>query len=192
MKVNLLKSLDFTKKQAPQISFPVNGERKFAELKHKTLVPSPDTYFKKESHKASPSDMLLSPNENKLVKGAAYGAPNNSEHTFHGTTTFKGNSSRFDKFKDMDDAKRPGPATYLPKQCDRKKVVTHLKIKSERFPVERYNTDAPGPGSYRLQSDFGVYCPEDTLNRVNSDMLLKVASHKVLYLTEKKNRQSII
>lgn len=48
MKVNLLKSLDFTKKQAPQITFPVNGERKFAELKHKTLVPSPDTYFKKE------------------------------------------------------------------------------------------------------------------------------------------------
>ena len=24
-----------------------------------------------------------------------------------------------------------------------------------------YNTDAPGPGSYRMQSEFGVYSPDD-------------------------------
>ena len=35
MKVNLLKTMDFTKKTAPKISFATYTERRFADLGHK-------------------------------------------------------------------------------------------------------------------------------------------------------------
>ena len=43
---NLVKKV---KKRAPEFSFPHTSHRIFAENKYKTLVPSPDTYFKQAS-----------------------------------------------------------------------------------------------------------------------------------------------
>ena len=37
--------------------------------------------------------------------------------------------------------------------------------------ADRYNTDAPGVGTYRMQSDFGVYSPSDTFNHFEPRML---------------------
>ena len=37
--------------------------------------------------------------------------------------------------------------------------------------ADRYKTDAPGAGTYRLQSDFGVYSPSDTFNHFEARML---------------------
>ena len=57
----------------------------------------------------------------------------------------------------------------------------HIPAKTIRFPKTKYDTVAPGPGTYRFQSNFGVYCPHDTTNRMNSDVLLSISqSQKVL------------
>ena len=34
------------------------------------------------------------------------------------------------------------------------------------MPHNRYETDAPGPGAYRVQSEFGIYSPDDVNNVV--------------------------
>ena len=46
-------SLKHTKKVNPQISFPVNTKRIFADYRHKLVVPSPDTYYKHEDGRRS-------------------------------------------------------------------------------------------------------------------------------------------
>ena len=45
-KVDMSKTIKVVKKSAPRFTFPVNTKRVFADYKHKTLVPSPDTYYK--------------------------------------------------------------------------------------------------------------------------------------------------
>ena len=42
----MTKAVKMVKKRAPQYSFPAKTDRVFADYKHKTIVPSPDTYFK--------------------------------------------------------------------------------------------------------------------------------------------------
>ena len=39
-------------------------------------------------------------------------------------------------------------------------------------------TEAPGPGTYRMHSEFGVYSPGDTQNRMTSEVLSKISSQK--------------
>ena len=46
-----------------------------------------------------------------------------------------------------------------------------LRAKAIRFGPKDYKTDAPGPGTYRSQSGFGIYCPSDVKNIMNSDLL---------------------
>lgn len=45
---------------------------------------------------------------------------------------------------------------------------------------ERYNTDAPGVGNYRHQTEFGVYSASDTYNHFNIDSFSRTASDKTL------------
>lgn len=45
----------------------------------------------------------------------------------------------------------PGPATYVPNDTlSRSKVEVHSTGKAIRMPVDRYHTDAPGAGTYRM------------------------------------------
>lgn len=65
----------------------------------------------------------------------------------------------------MKDGQRPGPATYEPlDSLSRSKVEVHSTGKAVRMPADRYHTDAPGAGTYRMQSNFGVYSASDTFN----------------------------
>lgn len=169
MKEDLAKLIGFTKKRAPEYTIPVTSERIFAELKHKTIVPAPTTYFFMES-------ATKSTNADGVVEGTAFGSRVNSQHTFHGASSMHPSPSRFDTYQDGKDAMRPSPATYKAKDYHRKKILAQVRAENTRFPRNEYLTDAPGPGSYRHQSNFGIYSASDSHNRVNSDLLTKITS----------------
>ena len=167
-----------TKKNVPGYSFPHNTTRTFADYLHATLIPSPDTYFKEETLSRSPRNHQKNEPKN-LVMGAAYNAPFNSQHKFNDSKAFHVKPDRFDEFKDFKDAQKPAPTSYQPQDSHRKKLQSHTYSSQKRFHAKRYDTEAPGPGAYRMQSNFGVYCPSDTLNLFSSDLLSKIASQKV-------------
>lgn len=92
-------------------------------------------------------------------------------------TTFDRSPERFDPHLDVKEAAKPAPTSYKPKDklCHRK-LLAHVPGKAPRFEKGEYLTDAPGPGTYRVQSEFGIYCIGDTNNVINSDVLTKLAS----------------
>jgi len=91
-----------TKKKSPEFTFPNMTTRVFADLKHKTLVPSPDAYFKEERTKTHRGEL----------RGAAFGAANNSEHKFYGCRSINGSPSRFDEHQPVKDSMKPAPTSY--------------------------------------------------------------------------------
>ena len=85
---------------------------------------------------------------------------------------------------DPHDSAKPAPTSYSPKDVQVKHQPGHVQKKTVRFPKTKYDTLAPGPGSYRHQSNFGIYSPHDTMNKINSDVLLNISkSQKVLALS---------
>ena len=72
----------------------------------------------------------------------------------------------------------PAPDSYKPKNCNFKRIFSAATDKSAKLPNDRFNTIAPGPGNYRVQSDFGVYVSSDTNNNFDSHILAKIASDK--------------
>ena len=73
------------------------------------------------------------------------------------------------------DAENPAPTKYYPKYSNQMKHRPgHIKSKSIRFLKNKFDTETPGPGTYRDQPSFGIYCANDTNNRVNSDLLMKI------------------
>ena len=89
--------------------------------------------------------------------------------------------SRFDAHKDLHDSQKPAPTSYNPRDtCSslNSKKLVHVRAKAPRFHKKEYVKDVPGPGAYRMQSNFGVYCPSDVRNKVNSDLLVKLASEQ--------------
>ena len=47
-----------------------------------------------------------------------------------------------------------------------KKAKGSTKQQAIRMKQKEYETVSPGPGSYRIQSEFGIYSPDDATNRV--------------------------
>ena len=131
-----------TRKVVPKISFPNTTKRIFADYQHKTAVPSPDTYFREDQSRRG----------GKYGEyGLAFGAEKNSEHTSRHGNAMKDQPTRFDAFIDLKDSQRPGPATYSPRDMTRKRPQTTSKMgKAVRMAPNRYDTVAPGAGSYRL------------------------------------------
>jgi len=164
---NLATSLSLTKKKAPEYSFQNNSKRVFAEFKHKTLVPSPDTYFKEERAMTKKGEL----------QGAAFCATNNSIHTFYGVRTIHKSPPRFDNIKDKYDSKKPAPTSYNPKDYHRKKALAHVRAKAARFSKKDYFTFSPGPGTYSHQSEF---CdrPSETFDALSQSSLTKNSSTK--------------
>lgn len=61
----------------------------------------------------------------------------------------------------------PGPNDYNPRDKKQKWYKSYGRAimgkdtrKTMHIPKDKLN--GPGPGNYRMQSDFGVYCPNDT------------------------------
>ena len=59
---------------------------------------------------------------------------------------------------------QPAPDSYRPTSAHFKKILTATTDGAEKLPYSRFYTIAPGPGSYRVQSDFGVFVADDTMN----------------------------
>lgn len=150
-------------------------------------MPSPDTYYKDQQRSVNKtsSNLLSALSDQNVIKGAAYNAPNNSQHHFCGVTSFKRTTDRFDKLKDTKDSMKPAPTSYQPSDYHRKRTIGQYPGREVRLSDNFYRTDAPGPGSYRQQSDFGIYCPEDTFGHLSSDLLTKIASQKILATSTK-------
>eukprot|EP00354_Favella_ehrenbergii_P001234 CAMPEP_0170472038 /NCGR_PEP_ID=MMETSP0123-20130129/14142_1 /TAXON_ID=182087 /ORGANISM="Favella ehrenbergii, Strain Fehren 1" /LENGTH=133 /DNA_ID=CAMNT_0010740055 /DNA_START=671 /DNA_END=1072 /DNA_ORIENTATION=+ len=72
--------------------------------------------------------------------------------------------ARFDPYIDKRDAAKPGPTSYSPGDIVHRTVKSYSSSRTERMKATRYNTDAPGAGTYRMQSEFGVYSVNDTMN----------------------------
>ena len=64
----------------------------------------------------------------------------------------------------MNNSLKPGPASYEPTDCVHRKPKSQVSAKAIRMKKDRYDTDAPGVGSYRYQSEFGIYSASDTFN----------------------------
>ena len=92
---------------------------------------------------------MTSPDRRQAV-GVAFDAPNNSQHTTKGARKFVPGIDRFDKLQDIKESMRPGPTSYQPGSYHYARRKTHLKNLSERFAEDRYCTDVPGPGEYRV------------------------------------------
>jgi len=115
-----------------------------------------------------------------VVEGAAFSARKNSLHHFNGVKTFLPGGDRFFQPLDSEKAKIPGPGTYRPKQNNLfARKASHITLKSDRFLRNQYQTEAPGPGSYRSESGFGIYSldgsmrgelPSDAINRIKYEM----------------------
>ena len=118
-------------------------------------MPSPDTYYKEDQNRREAGGEY----------GLAYGADKNSLHTSRNSGVISEKPTRFDPYIDMKNSVRPGPATYEPiDDLSGASVKSHVASKAIRMPDNRYTTDAPGAGSYRLQSNFGIYSASDTFN----------------------------
>lgn len=75
---------------------------------------------------------------------------------------------RFNPWIDFHNSKKPDPATYAIKtSATTKKPRAYVKQQAVRMKANRYDTDAPGPGAYRVQSEFGIYSPDDINNIVS-------------------------
>lgn len=72
--------------------------------------------------------------------------------------------ARFDPYIDSREARNPGPASYKVKDELTRNAKSISSSRTERMKPKRYHTDVPGAGSYRMQSEFGVYSAIDTLN----------------------------
>lgn len=118
--------------------------------------------------------------------GPAYDAVNNSQYKFNGARPFAGGPDRFETIKDIQASKRPGPSSYQPKLLPFKLKDGSLKATASRFSRKEYRTDAPGPGSYRVQSDFGIYSTDSSLKKMPADVFNKVASQKVFSSSSSK------
>lgn len=60
-------------------------------------------------------------------------------------------AARFDPLLDVKEGMKPGPATYEPSDdLNRSKIKSHMMGKTVRMPEDRYDTDAPGVGRYRM------------------------------------------
>ena len=95
------------------------------------------------------------------------------------TTKIAAGPLRFDPFVDFYDSKRPGPATYTPVVLRQKKAKGSARQQAIRMKKREYETISPGPGSYRLQSEFGIYSPEDATNRVEAHEIHQaIAAHR--------------
>ena len=55
----------------------------------------------------------------------------------------------------------PGPGNY--EEIEKKTFKGYLE-KQVRMNPNRYETITLGPGAYRHQDGFGVYCPDDKMN----------------------------
>jgi len=131
--------------------------------------------------------VLSAISERSQIVGPAFNAPNNSQHLFRGVRTFDTGPDRFDPQQDKKDAKKPGPSSYKPKILTSRKKVGYIKATASRFSEKEYLTEAPGPGSYRVQSEFGVYCVSSSLKEMPTDLFTKVASQKVFNRLTQKN-----
>ena len=90
-------------------------------------------------------------NKPEVVMGASYNAPNNSQHTFHGVTSFNKTAERFDPHLDRREARKPAPNTYKPKdKLCHNKLLAHVPAYAPRFDKHEYMTEPPGPGAYRV------------------------------------------
>lgn len=98
------------------------SKRIFADFSHKTLVPSPDTYFKEEQNRSALTGRCE-------VKGAAFNSPLNSQHTFRGVRTFHPSPPRFDFNIDLKDSMKPAPTSYNTLVSPRKQTISHMQKK---------------------------------------------------------------
>ena len=62
----------------------------------------------------------------------------------------------------------PDPGSYRPTNYPYKKIKPVPKAYAEKLPGSRFFTDAPGPGTYRMQTEFGVYSTSDVMNHLDS------------------------
>ena len=92
----------------------------------------------------------------------------NSEHFNFGSPKISAKPDRFDPWTEYYNARKPAPSTYIPKTTiTMKKSRAYVKQQTVRMKPNRYNTDAPGPGHYRMQTEFGPYSREDVQNIVD-------------------------
>ena len=111
----------------------------------------------------------------------------NSEHFYFGSPKMAVKPDRFDPWIEYYNARKPAPASYAPKNTlTSKKSRAYVKQHTVRMKPDRYNTDAPGPGAYRMQTEFGVYSPDDIQNTVDPNDIQTVVANTV------KNRPSFL
>ena len=80
---------------------------------------------------------------------------------------------------DFNSSKRPGPATYTP-IIQPKYPKGSAKQDAIRMDDRKYETFSPGPGSYRFQSEFGIYSPEDVKNEVEAHQVHQAVAKNTL------------
>ena len=107
--------------------------------------------------------------------GTAYGSRIDSEHLNSRFSMIAPGPERFDPLIDFLNSKRPGPATYSPK-VKPKKTKGSAKQDAIRMKDKFYETVSPGPGSYRFQSEFGIYSPDDAKNEVEVNEINQAAA----------------
>ena len=80
-----------------------------------------------------------------------YGSPINSMHPVQGTPKMSTKPARFNPWVDFHNSKKPAPTTYAPRtSTTTKKPRAVVKQQAVRMKANRYHTDAPGPGAYRV------------------------------------------
>ena len=149
--------LRHTHKVVPSSTFPHDTKRIFADFRHKLGVPSADTYYKEDHQRRGTNRQY----------GISFHAEKHSDFRKVTGPKMKTQPPRFDPYVDRDDSKKPGPASYTPGNIVHRTVKSYSSSKTERMKATRYNTDAPGAGTYRHQSEFGVYNANDINNTFN-------------------------
>jgi len=152
--------LKHTRRKSPSITFPNDTKRIFADFRHKLAVPSPDAYFK-EDHRRREAGQEY---------GLAFHAQKDSNVFNRPGPKIVTQPPRFDPLVDFKDSQRPGPASYSVSTKMLKSVKSFISSAKEvRMKSNRYKTDVPGAGTYRMQSEFGIYNVDDTLNKLETN-----------------------